>query len=264
MEIRHVKFFNNQIAVSYWDKDKEIWKEESISKLKINFLSLLRTNVFFDSKLTINGFMNQLETYSDIIDSTFEASSRGYKLEFYLKNMRENDLTDECLDLSSVEFYRAVEIWDDDISEYCSFHAKSKNDKLNYSLTFSPIKNWKHLPFKLNTEYAIYNYDKKESVNIPMISSNKYYTLYEILDSFIFELTYHGSPEEQAERNDELLDTCSKIEKGEMKMYSLDEIYLDHLEEELDELIHKEDYEEAKKIKKEIEELKIKIKKDGN
>lgn len=256
MEIQYIKIYNDKIAINHWIEEEELWKEEDFKYLDIPFCKLFRHVVYFDINLTIKGFMEQLRPYKDTIDKVFISSSGGFKLDFYYDNLDKNP--DEKSNLSSIEFYRAVEIWDDELSEYCSFHGKAEGEEMTYSLSFSEIKNWKHLPFILNTDYEIHNYNK-EKINKPVISCKKDFSFYEVIDGFIYELTFFGSPEDQQEKKNEVYDISDKIKSGEIKTRPIEELILENLEEDLEEAISKEDYEEAKKIKKEIKEYKDKL-----
>jgi len=264
MEINFVKIYNDKITVSHWDDEEEIWKENNISEIDVSFYRLFRHIVYFDRNLTIKGFLEQLKPYKEIIDNVFISSSGGFKLDNYLNNLDKNP--DEESNLSYIEFYRSVEIWDDELSEYCAYHGIVEGEKMTYSLSFTEIKNFKHLFFKLNTDYEIYDYNKKEKINKPILSCKKDFTFYEVIEGFIYELTFFGTPDDQKEKEKEIFDEVEKIKSGEIKTSPIEELILKTLEEDLENAISSESYEEADKLKKEIKEYKDKLnsKKDKN
>jgi len=253
-----IKFYNNKITVELWDDDDEKWHETSIKELPISFNRYLRQEVEFDENLTVKGFMNQLKPYKSEIEGTFEASTYGYKLQPYYDNI---DLGPEegQDDIEEIEFYWAAELWDS-IIEYTSFHGYKNKKDIPYSLCISPIKDWQNAKLILNKEYKVYNLNLKiDAYKDPILSTKKEFTLYQLLDCFLFELSYHGYPENQKEFAKTLEETSESINKGELKTIPFEKVLLELKEQELEEFIKAEDYEKAEEIRIEIENLKNNI-----
>lgn len=262
MDLGHkITFYNNNITIEVWDEEEEIWVETPISELDYSFNRYMRHIVVFDENLTVKGFMTQLKPYQNLIEQTFEGSTYGYKLGPYLENMELNpDLGED--DIENVELYWVSELFDDDITEYISFHGYKKEgdedvEGIPYSLAISPIKNWQNAKLFINNKYEIYNLSlKADGYKKPVVTATRDMTLYQLLDGWLFELSYHGYPENQEEFGDNLDEICNSIKNGEIETIRLEDAILDIKEEELQKEIDSENYERAEEIRKEIEELK--------
>jgi hypothetical protein len=185
-----IKFYNNQITIEIWDEEDEKWIETPIEEIDTSFNRYMRCLVEFDENLTVKGFMEQLKPYSKLIDETFIGSSYGCKLEPYYQNMEEEP-TDED-PVTKIEFYWSAETFQNNFSEYVSFHGYKDNQitednpiGVPYSLAISPIKDWQNAKMVLNSEYKVYAIDdiKVDENNqwIPVIDATKDYTLYDII-----------------------------------------------------------------------------------
>lgn len=242
---QYLTFYNNKITISLWNPEMEKWEEIVIKPEEYSISFFLNYVVKFDSKLTIKGFMKQLKPFKYEIDLIFESFSLGHNLDLYYENMEEkSEIVND--DIAYIEFFRIIELEDNEINESNTFQAISKCGDLPYSLRLYQIKNYKNKPFILNTGYEIIDYNKNGEI---IVSGNKDFTLYELLSGFIYEITYSGSPENQ------ILETENLIESGELELYSLNELKLDKLREELDKSIIDEDYEKASYLKKEIKKI---------
>ena len=72
----------------------------------------------------------------------------------------------------------------------------------------------------------------------------KEWILYDIIGTFLYELSFHGDPEDKENFSCELNDLKEEV--------SIEELELMRLEKELTEAIENEDYENARKLNKEI------------
>jgi hypothetical protein len=253
MDIEKVKFYNNKITINHWVEEDENWEEDSIKDLEVTISELLRSPVEFSEDLTIYGFMKQLEPFVDEIDELFVSSSLGYSLKKYLDVLDKKTKKDDFVDnINFVEFYWSAEIYDDEFTEYCSFHGIGLEDEISYGLDFSPIYKWCHLPFVLNTDYEIYNLYKN---NEPIMILKKDFTVYNLLDGFIYELTFNGSPDEQLEEFEKILSEIEDIKEHPEEYATFDELKLEQLELKLKKCIENEDYETAQEIKEEINKI---------
>ncbi|MFW6008823.1 MAG: hypothetical protein ACOCP8_06120, partial [archaeon] len=176
MEIgNEIKFKKNGIFVDVWNEEQEEWKEYPINdpELNYNFERFLKNIVNFDENLTVRDFMLLLYPYRYKIDKIFEGSNYGYKLDPFYKNMEEEVINKS--DVNNIEFYWGVEIFEDEINDYVSYHGFKKGEDQAYSLSLSPIKNWQNAKISLNMNYKIYDYEK--SYENPILSTTKFFTL---------------------------------------------------------------------------------------
>ena len=229
--------------------------------------------------LTIEGFFNALFPYFDIIDEHFVSFTRGFKLQpFYEQLKKDADLFDQTKDvddedmaddISHIEMYWSSEKfdWEDRVhskihscfKDYGTYHGVNKNpDGVSFGLSFTSLNNWKHYRFVLNETYECRG-AKREILFI----SNKSWHLFDLLRYFLYELTFHGYPEDAEKFSDSLKSMVDNISEEDLEdSLSLNELQLLMLNDELKEATALENYTGAQKIKEEIEKIKEEIEKE--
>ena len=255
MEIgTNIKFFNDKIVVDVWHEDTEKWIETPISVLNLSLNRYMRNIVEFDSDLTLEGFMKQLQPYIETIDNTFLGSSYGFKLKpFYDDLEKESTVSGEKI--TKIEFYWISEIWEGELSEYISFHGYHDNDNTQYSLSFLSVKDYKDAKMIINNSYEIMPQFNHNEDYKAIISTKKQITLYELLDAWIYELTFSGFPEDQEKFVQTVMTDINNI-KESVSFSTLEDVLIESKEYSLNKAIENEDYEKAEILKKEIEDLK--------
>ena len=265
----YIKFYNDRVVVNIWNENYEKWEEVKLSFIEKPISRYLRYLVMFDENLTVENFLRHLKTDMKNLNTIFKSSMGGFPLDPFFDEL-DKDSTDELNDeIDCVEFYWATEIYENDFSEYCSYHGPGKpddkGDVINWSFGFSPLQNWKHHIIKLNHEYVIdkYNFDgpKWDSVykgREILFKGEKEFTLYDILDGFFFELSFYGSPENRDEKSKDLERVHDAYENGELELVEFD-YKLEMMEQELKSFISEEKFEEADELKKLIEKYKEKL-----
>lgn len=251
-------------AVFYGEDGEEI--VENIRMLDYQFPYYLPFIVEVEDDVTIEDFLTNLYRHENIINIIFEGQMGSYKLSTYYNNML-LDPVEKRDDLKEIEFHWAVDIYDNEYSDYCSYHAYSKEsgsgefDQMPYSLSLDPLYNWKHLNLKLNEEYIVDFYDLEKKERIILWKGKKLFTLYDLISGFLYELTFNGSPEEQSELNELLEDSMEEVyelldsmKNGEYDLISNDS-NLKILKNKLEDCIKNENYEKAKEIHEEILKL---------
>ena len=101
---------------------------------------------------------------------------------------------------------------------------------------------------------------KSKKGEIPkLFSSNRVFTLYDIIRYFFYELTYHGYTEHLIERRDSLDKQIEEIKSGKAKTYTMYEVML-KLNKRFLKLAQKEKDEKlVAKLTKKIEKLELKL-----
>ena len=151
------------------------------------------------------------------------------------------------------------EIWDEDTDIYCDFYGMSnEKDDNAYSLSFTQINNIKHCVLEISDEYKIFDYNKKE---FDKSESSDGITLKECIACIIDDISFHGYPSDRDEKRDEVLDVAERIDKGEEKFYTMEEVQLKLYESLMEDYVEEENYEKAAETQKKIEELKSEISK---
>jgi len=100
-------------------------------------------------------------------------------------------------------------------------------DEIHYGIDFLHLKNYLDIPMKLL--YGIsyrekYNKGGKKGLKIEKPKHeiiNVYYTLFDLISSFIYEISFHGTPKQRDEKINELKEMVERIKRGEEKMVEM-------------------------------------------
>jgi hypothetical protein len=269
-----IKFYKEKISTFIYNEEKECWDEKDIEELfqPINFY--FGKIVVFDEELTVFDFINQLNKNKEIIDNFFVGYNNGISIQkFY----------EECLEKQEYgysEKIKEIEIaWETDVYKDEAINFRFINDWTTFfgivneeyeseidanipirSVNLIRLRNWKHLPLKLNRFIYFQEIDvnKKRKV-YTKLSGIKEFTLMDIICGFLRELTWFGDPQQQVETAKEIANKFKEM-KDEGKEEIAVEIKkplpkndLKHLEEELKKCIEEENYLKAKTIKEKID-----------
>lgn len=152
-----------------------------------------------------------------------EGLSKKYKYDGELEHLElswraeENDYSDEP------EFYMSVSF--DGVSfkipKTDDYKNWPKGTPIRYAIEMTPVYELVGLPIKLNTKFNIYN-GKDFRCEKPMYSSNKNFSLLEILYGIFWELTFFGSPVERDKMSDSLKKQVDDIKSGKVKGIPID------------------------------------------
>jgi hypothetical protein len=269
-----VKFYKDKIVTFVYDEEKEDWVEKNIEELYQPITFCFGKLVDFDQDFTVFDFIKHLNKNKEIIDTFFIGYNNGIRIQkFY----------DECLEKKEAGYsdkIKEIEIaWETDIYKDETINFRFVNDWTTFfgrvikeyeyevganipirSVNLIRLRNWKHLPLKLNRFIYFQEIDinKKRKV-YTKLSGIKEFTLMDVICGFLKELTWYGDPERQVEVAKEI---AQKFK--EMKEEGKEEILIDvkkpvykhdlkHLEDELKKCIDEEDYLKAKSIKEKID-----------
>lgn len=274
MSYKKIIFGNGKILVEVEDgKSKTSVTEEFDDNLD-EFVRLYDCEVEFLQDLTVGGFLRALYPFLPIIEYHFSAFTGNYTLNQYFDLLEieakpsHNELEQK---IDYIEMYWACEIndsydivknvIDSNFTMYGSYHGKSKLEKINYSMSLTPLNNWQHYNFKLNKNLDCWKIseDKNGKINHEQIfSSNRDWNLHDLLKWFFYELTFMGSIEETKNFADELYKKEEKIDIGigGFEKIDMNQWQINYYEEMLCDEIANENYEAAARIKEKIEKLK--------
>jgi hypothetical protein len=224
-------------------------------------------DVEFEEGLTVEDFMNCLQPYFDTIDSHFIAYTRGYKIKQFFDLMQKPSVRNSDDRVSHIELHWISEIsqynnlaegkMEIDFGYYGSYHGVPTNkDDYYIGYSLSPINDWKHLQFKINSEMKCTTFinGKRQTLFI----ADKKWKLYDVIRHFFYELTWHGSPTQVDELVEDLSKKSEEIMSGEAELVELDlnDFIIKGLERDKEEELKKENFEGVKRIQDEIDRLK--------
>jgi len=135
-------------------------------------------------------------------------------------------------DKNITELYDAVNIF-----------SVKPNDPSTYSIGFTPVNEIVNCKVRQNNEYIVADdrldtlqkqikykdslpAEEQEPVElfVKLLETKKYFTLYNILYGIFWEMSFHGGPKEKVERKEELVSRIEKIDSGDEKFVSWEDI----------------------------------------
>lgn len=90
----------------------------------------------------------------------------------------------------------------------------------NFGIAFSLLNTLKNLEIRIDDSYTIVD-STKNKMGDTILDEKKPLTLFEFIGAILYEITWHGAPDDRDGVAQSLEETAYKIETGEMKTYSL-------------------------------------------
>lgn len=211
-----------------------------------------------------------LEFDIEDINLLFNGWTRGFLIEKYYKYMISEVSDDDDNELIYLDISWATDYFkyeDDDCVEQSDFSSyidvSGSDGKDTYGISLTPINRLKDLIIRIDNTFEIFEYKGGPDIK-SIFKSDKEISLYEFIGGILYEISFHGYPDDKNEIIKSLEETKDLIDSGDMEMISQDSFTLKFLKKDLARLIKDEKYEKAAKVKKEIEELEEKIKKEDD
>lgn len=276
---------NKKTITSYeHDEKKDTWSYVNIDKMSFPFSRYFSQVVEIAEDVTIEDFMNHLKKHSELIDLCFYSYLSGESIVPFCELASKK--ADNKMNVDSVEMYWTNDLVDDEYFLYGTLHGiitNKKNFKFieenrsnSFLLDLSPINDWKHCKLFINDTIKASTIDEEDQTHIMRLRNR--WTFFELLQYFLYELTCYGSIEDQTEER-EIFETnqvkydtfrvdpdfAKKLDKEELIAF-IDgvQVEIDMATESLEMAVKEEDFEMAKSIKDEIDELEIELVKMKN
>lgn len=274
-----LKINKNSIIASEFNKDANKWEEKDIKELPHPFTKYFGYFVELSEDLIVEDLMKHIYNYSDIIDFCFYSYTNGVSIKEYF-NLMETDPEKKSF-VDTVVLFWSSEIDNNEYNIFGTFHGiittKEELEKLEelevnyFRLELTPINEWKHC--KIRIDDSIIAYTQNEEQDIKIIKLRKRWTLSDLLQYFLFEVTCFGTVEDQKKEIDEFDATQKKYESFRVDpdfALKLSKDELDTFIEEikiqiqanyklLQDAVETDDFETATYLKKENSELEAEL-----
>jgi len=238
--------------------EKEMFDGKKTKKPVSKLSEYLGAEVEFEEGLTFKTFFNLIVKESEFFNTLFKQELMGMKLKEYQTQMRKKqtdtlNVNNEGDEMQTLEITKMFELLHFEKGNTIDLYAvfvgigKSKEDEEIYMPTsLIPINNIKNYVISLNKSVEIFKEsEEQDEVGIrPLLLAASSITLYEALQSIIYEVSYFGTAEDKI-----------KQKKKQEKECNLEERVIE-LEKYLDSLVESEEYEKASKVKKELDRIK--------
>lgn len=191
-----LRFQKDMVYVSHWDTEKR----KRIEKKKTDqVLSDVLQFPIHGFNSTFGEFFSFIIRERKLMERIFTAATYGHPLEPYIAEIAKPPGDPE--ELERVEVYWNAQIQDGDLEIATGFHGwgKYKVDPAadkdapkagGYAIEFTPLNEYKMLPFILDTDFEIWDIKKPEK---PIIAkAERLFTPYDVIRAILWEITWAG------------------------------------------------------------------------
>lgn len=196
----------------YWDSGQQIKKIDSM-------LMWLHYPLYLDDNITFEDFFNHVMNDVELASIIFYSHLGGYSLSDWVGEWNKPDPGDEKYtnqQIDHIEIYWVAEYWitkkDKQMDENVGLHGVGRSkDKdchgdnewhnTNFSFSFTPINEFKHYLFKLNTDWKLLDQNctipLSYSQNKDQLLMSKNMTVYDVVGCILDDLSFYGDPSER-------------------------------------------------------------------
>ena len=218
-------------------KNNIFWSELGLENTKIEFvkevsekklMNYLNDSVELSDDVTFGRLFQLLLKNKKIVNKVFHTSLNYYKLKVWEKDFYKNTINDDnykivirwfselTFDGTELEQYPTISTFDDTVEDV--------NDKY-CGVMFSSLSDLRNKILFLDDRYKIIHYDEKDDYKQNVIlQCKKTFTLYDIIQGIFKDICFNGPPEIRDERLQELKDITDRIDSGEEKMFTTEEV----------------------------------------
>jgi hypothetical protein len=244
-------------------KNGKLIKEEIVNgKTKTtevkNLSEHLSHELYFEEGLKFKTFFDLILKEKEIFSKIFKNDLNGLTLDYFENQIKKRQSIKEIygdddalmvsleitkiFELLSFEKGSTIELY----SVFVGVGIDEEGDEIMIPINLIPINNLKNYEIRMNKGVEIFRGNENGEIEDedPFLMAGSSITLYETLQTMLFEISYFGTEEEKLKEKE-------NQEKEETFLNKIDE-----LEDYLEKLVQNEEYEKAAKTKKEIEKLK--------
>jgi len=220
---------DGKLIYSFWNYDKKEKRGGYIEKDATNFAhTLLFETCSIDEGVTLRDIFKLVNSNM----STLESVINNYCKEYVEVGLEAPFHKDEKL--TSLELFWHIDLVDSSrligntIPWFHGLSTEANGRVGQYALDLCSVDKIVDLPIKLSTKFALVPDDYSKT---PIEYGEADFSLGQILYGIFYELSFHGSPRQQKEFEDELSKRVAQIESGEVETIPWDDLDLKQVEE---------------------------------
>lgn len=276
-----LKINKNNITSAELDESKELWVDKDIKELPYPFTRYFSQPIEFAEDLTVEDLMNHIKKYSDVIDFCFYSYTNGISVKEYIDLMETEPARKSFVD--TIELHWSTSLVNDEYCMFGSLHGVITDEKEMYrveeaqinsfKMDLTPINEWKHCRIVIDDNIKAST--STEDGHAKTMQLRNRWTLFELLQYFLFEITIYGSVEDQKKEIEDFdvaqkkydgfrvnPDFAQTLNKDELVVFIAEiENQIEYNTELLKEAVDNDDFETAAKLKKEDVDLKNELEK---
>lgn len=212
-------------------------EREEIKSIK-HYLNCI---LHLEEGITFETFFNIILKDKDFLNEVFKDTMGGFDLNQFTKEWKKNIKNKDIGNIQYLEVYRDIKLNDTtgvitldvtNVFEGVSKLVDSKKETI--PLDFIAINDLKKLPLKLNDEFIIPGHIIE---NINLITSSKGMTLFEVIETILYDITFYGDPSSRDKIKEDVMSVNNKDNMIQLLTIDMEDMVSDERYEEAIELL---------------------------
>jgi len=212
-------------------------EREEIKSIK-HYLNCI---LHLEEGITFETFFNIILKDKDFLNEVFKDTMGGFDLNQFTKEWKKNIKNKDIDNIQHLEVYRDIKLNDTtgiitlDVTNV--FEGVTKivdSNKETLPLDFIAINDLKKLPLKLNDEFIIPGHIIE---NINLITSSKGMTLFEVIETILYDITFYGDPSSRDKIKEDVMSVNNKDNMIQLLTIDMEDLVSDERYEEAIELL---------------------------
>lgn len=237
-----------------------------ILKTENGIVSYLDQYIMIEEDVTVDSLLKLLGEVEEEIDYVFDAALNGNTLGVFLTEAAGPSTHDGAL--AFVEVVHDVDLGSDQILNEIKYFQGIGPSPIDgrltsFTLELLPLSYYKDMVIVLNHNYVVQRIDNHAGIPMHFVEfkARKGFTLYEVIYAILYEISFHGSPDERNRILQDILAMCESVNTtGEqlalpVAAASGKEAEQARLKAELERVLAAEDYEKAVIIRDKLKDL---------
>jgi len=201
----------------------EFYEQDCLDKYiditeKGGLIKSLTDQIVFSSDFTFRDFFNHLLREKKDINKMFFSTMRGCRIDDYVNDINTPKKQKKDTEITSVQVGWRIEVDKNELEITTGFHGVDKKGgnresavETAYGMSMTPLYVYADMPFRLNRSFIIEDYQQKTIKKV--LKSEKSFTVFEVINAVLYEITWDGTPKERDKRSKELDKQLEQSEK---------------------------------------------------
>jgi hypothetical protein len=226
--------------------DGKIYKMNYFGRLERNEVTTIKNYLncilHIEEGTTFETFFNIILKDKDFFSEVFKETMGGFDLNQFVKEWKNNVEIKNNHNISYLEVYRDINLKDntgiitlDVMNVFEGVIKKEDGEKERLSLDFIPISSLKKIPLRINNDF---NIPGQIIENVNMLTSVKEMTLFEVIESILYDITFYGDPKSRDQIKEDVMNGYNKDTMIQLLTFDMEDLVSDEKYEEAIEILN--------------------------
>jgi len=226
--------------------DGKIYKMNYFGRLERNEVTTIKNYLncilHIEEGTTFETFFNIILKDKDFFSEVFKETMGGFDLNQFIKEWKNNVEIKNNHNISYLEVYRDINLKDntgiitlDVMNVFEGVIKKEDGEKERLSLDFIPISSLKKIPLRINNDF---NIPGQIIENVNMLTSVKEMTLFEVIESILYDITFYGDPKSRDQIKEDVMNGYNKDTMIQLLTFDMEDLVSDEKYEEAIEILN--------------------------